>query len=183
MHFGFWSQWQFCHKFLSSTIFTASLMNVECLSEHHDTMPACYSMRCWTEVHLYGPLVPARLTDLTGGKSDLSLICKLICLPPLCAAPDWDYLECLQFKLISWAELPFRFLSVIDNLCASFQVLLSEGNFGESNLVKNFYLESKSWSSNSPKLHYIKGVRHSSMVVSKVEKPFWNRKTEGFWDS
>lgn len=107
----------------------------------------------------------------------------IICLPPLCAAPDWDYLECLQFKLISWAELPFRFLSVIDNLCASFQVLLSEGNFGESNLVKNFYLESKSWSSNSPKLHYIKGVRHSSMVVSKVEKPFWNRKTEGFWDS
>lgn len=142
-------------------------------------------MGCWAEIHLYGPLVPARLKNLSGGKTELSLIGKLICLAPGYGAPDWDYLECGQFQLISWPERLFRFQSVISNFCAVFQVLCSEGNFGEFwhllvNQIwfKNFSLESKSWSSNGPKLHYIKGVRYSSTVESKVEKPFWSRRTE-----
>lgn len=137
---------------------------------------AFYSMGCWAEVHLYGPLVPARLNDLTGGKTELSLTGKLMCTPPGYGAPDWHYLECWQFQIISWAELLFRFQSVISNFCAMFQVLFSEGYFGEfchllvvnQSCLKNFFLGSKSWSSKAPNLHYIKGVRHSSTVLSNV---------------
>lgn len=68
-------------------------------TQWHNSTPH-YGVRYWAEAHWYVPLVSTSLNELTGGKTELSLTCKSLCLPPGYGAPHWEYMELWLFQLV-----------------------------------------------------------------------------------
>ena len=144
-----------------------------------------YSVGYWAEAHLYGLLASTNLNELTGGKTELSLTCKSLCLCPGYDAPDWEYLEGWLFQLMS-PELSFishfSLWLVTSALCfnsSSLKAILVNSS-GISLLYIKFDEELLRWDVKAEDID-AQIFLHQSHSHSHKQggKPLWSR-TEGF---